>query len=49
MQCNILRLKDLKPEKKPCYKTKYKNIVIVKLEKRMLFNNTLPNRSSIKH
>lgn len=32
MECNILRSKDLKPEKKQCFKTKYKNIVIVKLE-----------------
>lgn len=32
MYCNILRNKDLKPEKKQCFKTKYKNIVIVKLE-----------------
>lgn len=32
MECNILRLKDLKPEKKQCFKTKYKNIVIVKLK-----------------
>lgn len=31
MECNILR-KDLKQEKKRCFKTKYKNIVIVKLE-----------------
>lgn len=29
MECNILRLKDLKPEKKQCFKTKYKNVVIV--------------------
>lgn len=34
MYCNILRNKDLKPEKKQCFKTKYKNIVIVKLEDR---------------
>lgn len=32
MYCNILRNKDLKTEKKQCFKTKYKNIVIVKLE-----------------
>jgi hypothetical protein len=32
MYCNILRKKDLKPEKKQCFKTKYKNIVIVKLK-----------------
>lgn len=32
MYCNILRTKDLKPEKKQCFKTKYKNIVIVKLK-----------------
>lgn len=32
MECNILRKKDLKPEKKQCFKTKYKNIVIVKLK-----------------
>lgn len=31
MYCNILRLADEKPEKKQCFKTKYKNIVIVKL------------------
>lgn len=31
MECNILRLADEKPEKKQCFKTKYKNIVIVKL------------------
>lgn len=34
MECNILRLKDLKPEKKWCFKTKYKNVVIVKLKDR---------------
>lgn len=34
MYCNILRKKDLKPEKKQCFKTKYKNIVIIKLEDR---------------
>lgn len=34
MYCNILRKKDLKPEKKQCFKTKYKNIIIVKLEDR---------------
>lgn len=34
MECNILRSKDLKPEKKQCFKTKYKNVVIVKLEDR---------------
>lgn len=34
MYCNILRNKDLKPEKKQCFKTKYKDIVIVKLEDR---------------
>ena len=34
MECNILRNKDLKPEKKQCFKTKYKNVVIVKLEDR---------------
>lgn len=33
MECNIMRC-DRKIEKKPCYKTKYKNIVIVKLENR---------------
>lgn len=32
MYCNILKKKDLKPEKKQCFKTKYKNIVIVKLK-----------------
>ena len=32
MECNIMRC-DRKVVKKPCYKTKYKNIVIVKLEK----------------
>lgn len=32
MYCNILRKKDLKPERKQCFKTKYKNIVIVKLK-----------------
>lgn len=32
MYCNILRKKDLKPEKKQCFKTKYENIVIVKLK-----------------
>ena len=31
MECNIMRC-DREVEKKPCYKTKYKNIVIVKLE-----------------
>ena len=31
MYCNILRLADEKPEKKQCFKTKYENIVIVKL------------------
>lgn len=44
MECNIMGC-DKKVIKKPCYKTKYKNIVIVKLEKKMLFNNTLPNRA----
>ena len=33
MECNIFSL-DRKVIKKPCYKTKYKNIVIVKLENR---------------
>ena len=33
MECNIMRC-DRKIIKKPCYKTKYKNIVIVKLENR---------------
>lgn len=33
MECNIMGL-DRKVIKKPCYKTKYKNIVIVKLENR---------------
>lgn len=33
MQCNIMRC-DREVEKKQCYKTKYKNIVIVKLENR---------------
>lgn len=33
MECNIMRC-DKKVIKKPCYKTKYKNIVIVKLEDR---------------
>lgn len=33
MECNIIRC-DRKVIKKPCYKTKYKNIVIVKLENR---------------
>ena len=33
MECNIMRC-DREVEKKPCYKTKYKNIVIVKLENR---------------
>lgn len=33
MECNIMRC-DRKIEKKQCYKTKYKNIVIVKLENR---------------
>ena len=32
MECNIMGC-DKKVIKKPCYKTKYKNIVIVKLEK----------------
>lgn len=32
MECNILRSKDLKPEKKQCFKTKYKDIIIVKLK-----------------
>nr|DAP60014.1 MAG TPA: hypothetical protein [Caudoviricetes sp.] len=31
MECNIMGC-DRKVRKKPCYKTKYKNIVIVKLE-----------------
>ena len=34
MECNILRLADEKPEKKQCFKTKYKNIVIVRLKDR---------------
>lgn len=33
MECNIMRC-DRKAVKKQCYKTKYKNIVIVKLENR---------------
>lgn len=33
MECNIMGL-DKKVIKKPCYKTKYKNIVIVKLADR---------------
>ena len=33
MECNIMRC-DREVEKKRCYKTKYKNIVIVKLENR---------------
>lgn len=33
MECNIMEC-DKKVVKKPCYKTKYKNIVIVKLENR---------------
>lgn len=33
MECNIMRC-DREVEKRPCYKTKYKNIVIVKLENR---------------
>ena len=33
MECNIMCY-DRKVRKKPCYKTKYKNIVIVKLENR---------------
>lgn len=33
MECNIMGC-DKKVIKKPCYKTKYKNIVIVKLEDR---------------
>lgn len=33
MECNIMGC-DKKVIKKPCYKTKYKNIVIVKLENR---------------
>ena len=33
MGCNILNLEG-NIEKKPCYETKYKNIVIVKLENR---------------
>lgn len=33
MECNIMGC-DKKVVKKPCYKTKYKNIVIVKLENR---------------
>lgn len=33
MECNIMRC-DRKVVKKQCYKTKYKNIVIVKLENR---------------
>ena len=37
MECNIMcsdRERNIKVEKKQCYKTKYKNIVIVKLENR---------------
>ena len=34
MECNILRKKDLKPEKKQCFKTKYEDIVIVRLKDR---------------
>ena len=37
MECNIMwcdRKRDMKAVKKQCYKTKYKNIVIVKLENR---------------
>lgn len=33
MECNIM-MYDKKIVKKPCYKTKYKNVVIVKLENR---------------
>lgn len=33
MECNIMGC-DKKVIKKPCYKTKYKNVVIVKLENR---------------
>lgn len=44
MECNIMGC-DRKVVKKHCYKTKYKNIVIVKLEKKMLFYHTLPNRN----
>lgn len=33
MECNIMRF-DREVEKKQCYKTKYKNIVIVKLKNR---------------
>lgn len=33
MECNIMEC-DKKVVNKPCYKTKYKNIVIVKLENR---------------
>lgn len=33
MECNIMR-NDREIVKKPCYKTKYKNIVIVKFENR---------------
>lgn len=33
MECNIMGC-DRKVIKKPCYKTNYKNIVIVKLENR---------------
>lgn len=37
MECNIMGC-DKKVIKKPCYKTKYKNIVIVKLEKNVIHN-----------
>lgn len=33
MECNIMNI-DKEIVRKPCYKTKYKNIVIVKLENR---------------
>lgn len=49
MECNILRLADEKPEKKQCFKTKYKNVVIVKLKDGVLFYNALSNRSSNKY
>lgn len=32
MYCNILRKKDLKPEKKQCFKTKYKKVVYRTME-----------------
>lgn len=57
MECNIMRC-DRKVVKKHCYKTKYKNIVIVKLEKDVILShitkqelrlNILDTRQNKKH